>query len=131
MATAVAPAPPTKASSDVEQMEFVVDRNQLLTEVAAAARVSDTKSTQPLLTHLLMRARGCGVLSITGTDLQRTVTTECPAAIKTLGEATVPAQKLLSYLKLLPEGRVTMKLLPNQHIQITAGHSKTSQGLRP
>ena len=131
MATAVAPAPPTKTSADVELMEFVVDRNQLLTEVAAAARVSDTKSTQPLLTHLLLRARGGGVLSITGTDLQRTVTTECPAAIKTLGEATVPAQKLLSYLKLLPEGRVTMKLLPNQHIQITAGHSKTSQGLRP
>jgi DNA polymerase-3 subunit beta len=132
MATAVAPAPPTKTSADVELMEFVVDRNQLLTEVAAAARVSDTKSTQPLLTHLLLRARGGGVLSITATDLQRTVTTECPAAIKILGEATLPAQKLLSYLKLLPEGRVTMKLLSNQHIQITAGHSKTKlPGMAP
>ncbi len=132
MATAVAPAPPAQQPADVELMEFAVDRNQLLTEVAAAARVSDTKSTQPLLSHLLLRTGGGGVLSITGSDLQRTVTTECPAAIKTFGEATVPAQKLLNYLKLLPDGRVSMKLLANHQMQITAAHSKTKMpGLAP
>jgi DNA polymerase-3 subunit beta len=113
-------------------MEFVADRNQLLAEVTAAARVSDARSTQPLLSHLLLRASGGGILSITGSDLQRTVTTECPVAIKTLGEATVSAQKLLSYLKLLPEGKVSMKLLANHQMQITAGHSKTKMpGLAP
>ncbi len=132
MATTVAPAPTTEESADVDLLEFVVDRNQLLTEVAAAARASDTKSTPPLLSHLLLRARGGDILSITGTDLQRTVTTECSAAIKTLGEATVPAQKLLSYLKLLPEGRMTMKLNTNHQMQISAGHSKTKMpGLAP
>jgi DNA polymerase-3 subunit beta len=132
MATAVAPAPPRSTAAPVELMEFVLDRNQLLAEITIAARASDARSTQPLLTHLLLRARGGGVLSITGTDLQRTVTTECPAAIKMLGEATVHAQKLLSYLKLLPEGKVAMKLLPNQQIQITAGHSRTRMpGLVP
>lgn len=126
MATAtVAPAPPAEIPLDVPLMEFVADRNQLIAEVGAAARVTDTRSTQPLLTHLLIRATGGGILSITGTDLKRTVTTECPAAIKTLGEAAVPAQKLLNYLKLLPEGRVSMKLLANYHMQIAAGHSRT------
>lgn len=93
-ATVAPPAPPDK-SVDVPLMEFVADRNQLLVEVTAAARVTDTRSTQPLLSHLLIRSAGGGVLSITGSDLTRTVATECPAAIKTLGEATVPAQKLL------------------------------------
>lgn len=106
-------------------MEFVADRNQLLTEITIAARVTDTRNTQPLLTHLLIRATSGGVLSITGSDLKRTVTTECPAAIKTLGDIAVPAQKFLSYLKLLPEGRVSIKVLANEKMQITAGHSRT------
>jgi DNA polymerase III sliding clamp (beta) subunit (PCNA family) len=80
-------------------MEFAVDRGQFLTEVAAAARVPDGRSTQPLLSHLLLRATGGGLLRITGSDLKRTVTTECPAAVKTFGDATAPAQKLLTYLK--------------------------------
>jgi DNA polymerase-3 subunit beta len=46
--------------------------------------------------------------SITGSDLKRTVTTVCPAAIKRFGEATVSAQKLLAYLKLLPAGNVSI-----------------------
>jgi DNA polymerase-3 subunit beta len=130
--TIAPPSPTAEKSSDTTLMEFVVDRNQLLNEVILAARVTDTKSTQPLLSHLLLRATSGGLLSITGSDLNRTVTTECAAAIKTLGETTVPAQKLLNYLKLLPEGRVSMKLLPNQQMQITAGHSRTKMpGLAP
>jgi DNA polymerase-3 subunit beta len=113
-------------------MEFVADRNQLLTEVAATARVSDGKNTQPLLSHLLFRANTHGALSITGSDLKRTVTTECPAAVTTPGEATVPAQKLLSYLKLLPGGKVSMKLLANHQMQVTSGRSRTRMpGLSP
>jgi hypothetical protein len=32
---------------------------------------------------------------------------------------------VVAYLKLPPDGRVTMKLLANQQMQITAGHSRT------
>jgi DNA polymerase-3 subunit beta len=133
MATATATAPATvEKSNDAPLMEFAADRNQLLIEVAAAARVTDGKSTQPLLSHLLLRATGGGLLSITGSDLKRTVTTECPAAIKTLGEATVPAQKLLTHLKLLPASTVNIKLLSNYQLQITAGRSRTRMpGLAP
>lgn len=133
MATATVIAPPlVEKPNEAPLMEFAADRNQLLMEVAAAARVTDGKSTQPLLSHLLLRATGGGLLSITGSDLKRTVTTECPAAIKTLGEATVPAQKLLTHLKLLPSGTVNIKLLPNYQLQITAGRSRTRMpGLAP
>jgi DNA polymerase-3 subunit beta len=128
----MAAPPPTEKPIDAALMEFAVDRNQLLTEVTAATRVTDGKSTQPLLSHLLLRATSGGILSITGSDLKRTVTTECPAAVKTFGEATVPAQKLLTYLKLLPSGTVNIKLLSNHQLQITAGRSRTRMpGLAP
>jgi DNA polymerase-3 subunit beta len=130
-ATVTAP-PPVETPNGAPLMEFAVDRGQFLTEVAAAARVTDGKSTQPLLSHLLLRATGGGLLCITGSDLKRTVTTECPAAVKTFGEATVPAQKLLTYLKLLPNGTVTVKLLSNHQLQINAGRSRTRMpGLAP
>lgn len=124
--------PADPAAPPATPMEFAVDRNQLLAEVMVAARASEARSTQPLLSHLLLRTSGRGVLSITGSDLNRTITTECAAANKVLGEAAVPAQKLLHYLKLLPEGRINMKVLANHHLQITAGHSKTKMsGLAP
>jgi DNA polymerase III subunit beta len=44
----------------------------------------------------------------------------------------VSAQKLLAYLKLLPAGNVSIKLLSNHQIQITAGRSRTKMpGLDP
>jgi len=138
MATAnIAPPPATNIPVEatlpnVSSMEFSVDRNQLLNEVTVAVRAADAKSTQPLLSHLLLRATGSSVLSIRASDLNRTITTECPASVKIIGEAAIPAQKLLHYLKLLPEGRVNMKLLSNQQLQITAGHSRTKMsGLAP
>ncbi len=107
MATAVAPAPQAQQPADVELMEFAVDRNQLLTEVAAAARVSDTKSTQPLLSppspSCWRRRRSppsrvviCNGRSQPNARQQSRLSVRQPS----------PAQKLLNYLKLLPEGRV-------------------------
>jgi len=87
MATAIAPAPPPNFRRRRPD-GFVVDRNQLLTEVAAA-RGLDTKSTQPLLTHFCCAHEWWRSLNHR-TDLQRTVTTECPAAIKTLARPPYP-----------------------------------------
>lgn len=132
MATATVVATlPREKTADVA-LEFSVDRNLLLAEVAAAARVADGKSTQPLLSHLLLRATTGSRLSITGTDLKRTVATDCPVTVKSFGEATVSAQKFLGHLKLLPSGTLTIKLLPNYQLQITAGRSRTRMpGLAP
>jgi hypothetical protein len=59
MATAAIATPPsTEKTADAPLMKFAVDRTQFLSEVAAAARVTDGKSTQPLLSHLLLRATG-------------------------------------------------------------------------
>ena len=122
MAAATIPVPSEAKVSNPSLMELAVDRAQFFAEVQAAARVTEGKSTVPILTYLLLKTTADGALSITGSDLQRTVTTECAAAVKTLGSAAVPAQKLLNYLK----------LLGNDQLQITAGHSRTKfPGLGP
>lgn len=113
-------------------MELAVDRAQFLAEVQAATRVTEGKTTVPILTHLLLKTSSNGSLSITRSDLQRTITTECSAVVKTQGAAAIPAQKLLTYLKLLPNGQVNLKLLDNDGLQITAAKSRTKiPGLSP
>lgn len=115
---------PVAVKPAAKLMELAVNQETLLNEVAAVARVSDTRSTQPILSHLLLEASK-GVLTITATDLQRTLRSECPAEVKTSGAATISAQKFLNYIKLLPKGKVSLKMLANQHIQIQAGASRT------
>jgi DNA polymerase-3 subunit beta len=105
-------------------MQLTVDRDALMTEVAAAERVADPRGTPPILSHLLLDAKG-GVLAITGCDLKRTLRSECPAEVKVAGRAAVSAQKFLSYLKALPKGEIAVKLLDNQHLQVHAGSSRT------
>jgi len=110
--------------TDAKPMELAVNQETLLNEVVAVARVADNRGSQPILSHLLLEANR-GVLTITASDLKRTLRTECPAEVKTSGAATICAQKFLNYLRLLPKGRVSMKLLSNQHIQLQAGVSRT------
>ena len=118
-------SPNAAPKTDAKSMELSVDRNNLLAEVTAAARVSESKATMPILTHLLLEAHADGLLTITSTDLQRAFTTECAAQVKVPGTAAVPAQRFLDYLKLLPPGPVHIKVLSNAHLQVNAGSSRT------
>jgi hypothetical protein len=65
MATAtVTVPPPVETPNDAPLMEFAVDRGQFLTEVAAAARVPDGRSTQPFChtCYCGQLAEGCSAL---------------------------------------------------------------------
>lgn len=112
-------------------MELIVDQKALLAEVSVAARAADSRGTQPILSHLLLEASRDGLLTITGSDLKRTLRGECAASVKTPGTAAVSAQKLHNYLRLLPEGNVSLKVLPNGHLQLQAGNSRTRMPGRP
>src|SRR5208282_4651553 len=41
------------------------------------------------------------------------------------GACTIPARKLYDYIKLLPDGDISIKLLDNHWVQIRAGRSNT------
>ncbi|GGG86830.1 DNA polymerase III subunit beta [Edaphobacter dinghuensis] len=121
----MAQTPNTNSKTDTKLMELSVDRNTLLAEITAAARISESKGTQPILLYLLLEANPGGMLTITSTDLKRAFRTQCPAATKTPGKATVHAQNFLDYIKLLPEGPVHLKVLANDHLHVVASNSRT------
>ena len=105
-------------------MEISVSKFDLLKELTATQGVVERKTTIPILSNFLFEAAG-ERLSITATDLDLSLRTSCAAKVKKEGACTIPARKLYDYVKLLPDGEITVKLLENHWVQIRSGRSNT------
>src|SRR6201992_548130 len=105
-------------------MEISVSRQELLRELTATQSVVERKTTIPILSNFLIEAAD-DKLTITGTDLDQSMKTSCPAKVKKPGACTIPARKLYDYIKLLSDGDISIKLMDNHWVQIRAGRSNT------
>src|ERR1700755_3069776 len=105
-------------------MEISVSKFELLRELTAAQGVVERKTTIPILSNFLFEA-GDDKLTITATDLDQSLRTSCAAKVKKAGACTIPARKLYDYIKLLPEGEISIKLMDNHWVQIRSGRSNT------
>ena len=109
----------------IGNLEITVSRSELLRELTAAQSVVERKTTIPILSNFLFEATEDGRLTITATDLDQSLKTSCAAKVKKSGACTIPARKLFDYIKLLPEGDISIKLQDNHWVQIRAGRSNT------
>src|SRR5712692_4743386 len=109
---------PGTAREEHQAMEFSVTKSALLNELSTTQGVVERKTTIPILSNLLVEAKGSG-LTITATDLELSICTSCEAKIKKEGAGTIPAKKLLELVRLLPEGEeIRFKLLENHWVQV-------------
>jgi len=111
-------------SAPTGNLEITISRAELLRELTAAQSVVERKTTIPILSNFLFEAEG-DRLTITATDLDQSIRTSCAAKVKKPGACTIPARKLFDYIKLLPEGDISIKLMDNHWVQIRAGRSNT------
>jgi DNA polymerase III sliding clamp (beta) subunit (PCNA family) len=105
-------------------MEFTVNKTDLVRELSLSQGVVEKKTTIPILSNVLLEAAGDRVI-LTATDLELGIRCSCPARVKKEGSGTVPARKLLDYVRLLPDADVNMKFLENHWANITCGRSRT------
>jgi DNA polymerase-3 subunit beta len=105
-------------------MEITVSRQELVKELTATQSVVERKTTIPILSNFLIEADG-DQLNITATDLDQAIRTSAAAKVKKPGACTIPAHKLYDYIKLLPDGDISIKLLENHWVQIRSGRSNT------
>ncbi len=112
------------AAAGTTTMEITVSKFDLLRELTATQGVVERKTTIPILSNFLFEAAG-DRLSVTATDLDLSLRTSCPAKVKKEGACTIPARKLYDYVKLLPDGDISVKLLENHWINIRLGRSNT------
>ena len=105
-------------------MEFSVNKADLVRELNLSQGVVERKTTIPILSNILIEASG-DELTLTATDLELGIRCEAPAKVKTAGAGTIPAKKLLDYVRLLPEAEVQVKIADNHWATLVCGRSRT------
>ena len=113
-----------KPATQGAAMEITVSRQELVKELTATQSVVERKTTIPILSNFLIEAEG-DRLNITATDLDQAIRTSAAVKVKKPGACTIPARKLYDYIKLLPDGDISIKLLENHWVQIRSGRSNT------
>jgi len=114
----------TLAAAGTTSMEITVSKSELLKELTATQGVVERKTTIPILSNYLFEAAE-DRLTLTATDLDLSLRTSCGTKVKKEGSCTIPARKLYDYVKLLPDGDISIKLLENHWISIRCGRSNT------
>ena len=105
-------------------MEFTVSRADLVRELNLSQGVVEKKTTIPILSNVLVEADGDKIV-LTATDLELGIRVSCPARVKKSGGGTIPARRLLDYVRLLPDSDVQVKIQDNHWASLTCGRSKT------
>src|ERR1035437_7016194 len=113
-----------KPAAQEAAMEITVTRQDLVKELTATQSVVERKTTIPILSNFLIEAEE-DRLNITATDLDQAIRTSAAVKVKKPGSCTIPARKLYDYIKLLPDGDISIKLLENHWVQIRSGRSNT------
>jgi DNA polymerase-3 subunit beta len=105
-------------------MEFTISKADLVRELSLSQGVVEKKTTIPILSNVLLEAKGDRI-TLTATDLELGIRCSCPAKVKKEGSGTIPARKLLDYVRLLPEADLNIKFLENHWASLTCGRSRT------
>ena len=105
-------------------MEFTILKSDLVRELGLTQGVVEKRTTIPILSNVLVEATQ-DKITLTATDLELGIRSICAAKVKKPGAGTIPAKRLLDYVRLLPEGDVTLKFAENHWVSITSGRSKT------
>src|SRR5208283_3314091 len=105
-------------------MEFSVSKSDLVRELGLTQGVVEKKTTIPILSNILVETDEDKVW-LTATDLELGIRCACPARIKKEGAGTLPARRLLEYVRLLPDADLNIKLLENHWASLTCGRSRT------
>lgn len=105
-------------------MEFTVSKSELVRELSLSQGVVEKKTTIPILSNVLVEADGDRII-LTATDLELGIRCSCPARVARGGAGTIPARKLLDYVRLLPDADIQVKFGENQWANLVCGRSRT------
>ena len=101
-------------------MKARISRENFLRSLQTVYPVVPSRSTLPILSHLLIEARKDSI-QITGTDLEIGVSTVVPAEVTEEGAVAIPAKRLNDLLKELPDEPLSLAAKKNQQVSIDCG----------
>lgn len=103
-------------------MHFFIDRDEFSRGLAYVQGVVERRSTQPVLSHVLLHAREGG-LRMTATDTEVAFIGELAANVDKGGEIAVDAANLFQVIRSLSDPTVEISVGANQRLEIKCGRS--------
>lgn len=104
-------------------MRLELQREDLLRPLQIVNGVVERRQTLPILANLLVRAEE-QALTLVGTDLEVEMVARLERETKEVGEATLPARKLLDICRTLPEGATLVVEANGEHATVRSGKSR-------
>lgn len=86
-------------------MQFCCGQPQLLAAVNAVQRAISPRNPLPILSSVLLEARD-GYLSLSGTDLELSITVRFPVAVNEGGRVCLPVRYFAELVRRLPDGEI-------------------------
>jgi len=111
-------------------MNFIIDRDHLLTPLQHIVNVIEKRQTMPILANILLVIQD-NQLVLTGTDLEIQIIVRINLESKTDGAITVPARKLLDICRLLPADAKIKFSLQDDKLKINSLRSRFSLSTLP
>lgn len=105
-------------------MRFIVSTSTLLKQLQAVNGASSSSTVLPILENFLFEIKE-GILTISATDLQTSMTTSLPVESKEEGKIAIPSKILIETLKTLPDQPIAFNVDDSTFaIEINAGDGK-------
>lgn len=104
-------------------MRLRIDKTSLARELALVVGAVDKRSTIPVLANVHLATSGDALVA-TATDLEMAVTSTITTDVHEPGATTINARRMLDYVRLLPEGDVTIETSAAHWTTLRAGKNK-------
>jgi DNA polymerase III subunit beta len=112
-------------------MHAQVGRNAFLSTLGQVQGVIEAKRTLPVLSHLLLEAKG-NTLIVSGTDLDVSIQTSLPGDVKVEGAVAVSGKKFYEIVRELPDAPIDLRTTDLLHVEILCAKSSFRlKGLGP
>jgi DNA polymerase III subunit beta len=105
------------------EMEFTVNKEDILKELTLIQGVVEKKNTIPILSNVLIESNGGEEISIIGTDLDVSLRTRVQAQVAKEGAIVVSARKLFDIVRSLPNAPIHLRQESNDWVTIECERS--------
>ena len=102
-------------------MELKIAAQDLARALARSQGIVEKKSTMPILSHVLLEAKGTAELHVSATDLDLAVSSEHGCQVAKAGAVAVSARHLYEIVRSLPEQDVSLKRAANNYLEVRSG----------
>ena len=105
-------------------MEFTVSKHALVQALYKAQGVVDRKTTQNILSHVLVESTSSSHVRFTCTDYDVVLTGTYPADVAVPGRMAIGAKSMFEVVRTLPEQPIHLTSLDNHWVEVQCGSSR-------